>query len=109
MTAADIKGVQHLQASSDGPRPPNKVEMKDEVTNVKLTGFSIEVEIDPVTLLLETDKGPFSLEIPKNQLEKLVYALRFVLYAYEPLQKKRRKKQGECKSRQRSDMSFAAH
>ena len=97
MTAADIKGVQHLLASSDGPRPPNKVEVANEVTNLKLTGFSIEVDIDPVTLLLETDKGPFRLEIPKNQLEKLVYALRFVLYAYEPLQKTRLKKQRAAK------------
>jgi hypothetical protein len=62
-----------------------------EVTKLTLKGFSIEVETEPVTLMLETDKGPFSVEITGDQLSKLVYALRFVLYAEEPLQHKRQK------------------
>ena len=63
----------------------------------KMIGFSIEVETDPVTLLLQTDRGPFSVEIPKAQLANLIYALRFVSYADEPLQRKRLKKQAEGK------------
>ena len=39
--------------------------MTEEITNLKLIGFSIEVETDPVTLLLQTDRGPLSVEIPK--------------------------------------------
>ena len=53
--------------------------MTEEITNLKLIGFSIEVETDPVTLLLQTDRAPFSVEIPKAQLSNLIYALRFVL------------------------------
>jgi len=64
-----------------------------------LIGFSIEVETPPVTLLLETDKGPFSLEIPKAQLDNLVYALRFVDYAEEPLQERLRKKEEAAKGK----------
>jgi hypothetical protein len=67
--------------------------MAEKITNLRLNGFSIEVTEDPVTLLMQTDKGPFSIEIPKAQLSKLVYALRFVLYAEEPLRKKREIKQ----------------
>lgn len=78
-TAAELKDSQRLQASSGGPRSLDRTEMTKEITNLKLISFSIEVEIDPVTLLLETDKGPFSLEVPKAQLDNLVYALRFVL------------------------------
>ena len=70
-------------------------EMTEELTNLKLMGFSIEVETDPITLQLQTDKGPFSVEISKTQLAKLVYALRFVLYAEEPLQRKRLRKEAE--------------
>lgn len=62
-----------------------------EVTKLTLKGFSIEVETEPVTLMLETDKGPFSVEITSDQLSKLVYALRFVFYAEEPLQRRRQK------------------
>ena len=62
-----------------------------EVTKLTLKGFSIEVETEPVTLMLETDKGPFNVEITGDQLSKLVYALRFVLYAEEPLQGRRQK------------------
>ena len=76
-------------------KPQANREMTEEITNLKLTGFSIEVETDPITLQLQTDKGPFSIEISKTQLEKLVYALRFVLYAEEPLQRKRLSKEAE--------------
>ena len=69
--------------------------MTEELTNLKLMGFSIEVETDPITLQLQTDKGPFSVEISKTQLAKLVYALRSVLYAEEPLQRKRLRKEAE--------------
>jgi hypothetical protein len=63
-----------------------------------LIGFSIEVETDPVTLLMQTDKGPFSVEIPKTELSNLVYALQIVSYADEPLQQKRLKRQAEARS-----------
>jgi len=53
--------------------------MAEKITNLRLNGFSIEVKEDPVTLLMQTDKGPFSVEIPNAQLSQLVYALRFVL------------------------------
>ena len=66
--------------------------MAETVTTLKLNGFSIEVKEGPVELLMQTDKGPFSVEIPTAQLSKLVYALRFVLYAEEPLKKKRERK-----------------
>ena len=69
--------------------------MTEEISNLKLIGFSIEVETDPVTLLLQTDRGPFSVEIPKAQLSNLIYALRFVSCADEPLQRKRLRKQAE--------------
>jgi hypothetical protein len=41
---------------------------------------------------MQTDKGAFSVEISEDQLPQLVYALRFVLYAQEPLRKKREKR-----------------
>jgi hypothetical protein len=63
--------------------------MAETVTTLKFMGFSIEVKEGPVELLMQTDKGPVSVEIPTGQLSKLVYALRFVLYADEPLKKKR--------------------
>jgi len=66
--------------------------MAETVTTLKLMGFSIEVKEGPVELLMQTDKGPFSVGIPAAQLSKLVYALRFVLYAEEPLKKKRERK-----------------
>jgi hypothetical protein len=69
--------------------------MTEEITKLKLIGFSIEVETDPVTLLLQTDRGPFSVEIPKTQLSNLTYALRFVAYADEPLRRKRLRKEAE--------------
>lgn len=96
-TAAGIKDSQQLQANADsvGPGSPDNSEISKDITKLKLIGFSIEVETPPVTLLLETDKGPFRLEIPKAQLENLIYALRFVDYAEEPLQRKRQRKQAE--------------
>jgi hypothetical protein len=66
---------------------------KETVTDLKLIGFSIEVDDDPIELLMQTDKGAFKVEIPKAQLSNLVYALRFVLDAEEPLRAKREKKQ----------------
>jgi hypothetical protein len=71
--------------------------MGEKITNLKLTGFSIEVEEGPATLLMQTDKGAFSVEIAEEQLSQLVYALRFVLYAEEPLRKKRERKQSESR------------
>jgi len=67
--------------------------MAEKITKLRLDGFSIEVEEGPATLLMQTDKGPFSVEIAQEQLPQLVYALRFVLYAEEPLRKKRERKQ----------------
>jgi hypothetical protein len=64
--------------------------MAEKLTKLKLNGFSIEVEEGPATLLMQTDKGPFSVEISREQLPQLVYALRFVLYAEEPLRKRQR-------------------
>jgi len=69
--------------------------MVEMITRLKLTGFSIEVKESPIELLLQTDKGPFNLEIPEAQLSKLVYALRFVQYAEEPLRKTRQKRQSK--------------
>jgi hypothetical protein len=69
--------------------------MAEKTTNLKLDGFSIEVEEGPAKLLMQTDKGSFSVEIGQEQLSQLVYALRFVLYAQEPLKEKRERKQSE--------------
>ena len=69
--------------------------MVEMITRLKLTGFSIEVKESPIELLLQTDKGPFNVEIPEPQLSKLVYALRFVQYAEEPLRKRRQKRQSK--------------
>jgi hypothetical protein len=66
--------------------------MAEKTTSLTLTGFEIEVEDDPIILLMQTDKGPFSVEIPKTELPKLIYALRFVQYAEEPLRRKRERK-----------------
>jgi hypothetical protein len=74
------------------------VDPPEDVTSLKLTGFSIEVDTDPVTLLMRTDKGPFSVEISKTELSNLVYALQIVSYADEPLQQKRLKRQAEARS-----------
>jgi Phasin protein len=73
------------------------VDPPEDVTSLKLTGFSIEVDTDPVTLLMQTDKGPFSVEISKTKLSNLVYALQIVSYADEPLQQKRLKRQAEAR------------
>jgi hypothetical protein len=69
--------------------------MAEKTTNLKLDGFSIEVEEGPAKLLMQTDKGAFSVEIGQEQLSELVYALRFVLYAQEPLKEKRERKQSK--------------
>ena len=95
-TAGSMKDVQYLQPNAGAAQPETSDEAEATSTNLKLIGFSIEVDIDPVTLKLETDKGPFSLEIPADQRSKLAYALRFVEYAQEPLEKKRLKKQTEA-------------
>ena len=95
-TAGSMKHIQYLQPNAGAAQPETSDEAEATRTNLKLIGFSIEVDIDPVTLKLETDKGPFSLEIPADQRSKLAYALRFVEYAQEPLEKKRLKKQTEA-------------
>jgi len=82
--------VQNGQATDPSAVSPTSQPVT-EATKLTLKGFSIEVETEPVVLMLETDKGPFSLEITGDQLSKLVYALRFVLYAEEPLQRKQQK------------------
>ena len=94
-TSGKIKEAQGLQtdASSAGSQAPGKTE---EITNLKLVGFSIEVETDPVTLLMQTDKGPLSIEIPKARLSDLVNALRIVSYADEPLREKQLRRQAEA-------------
>jgi len=94
-TSGKIKEAQGLQtdASSAGSQAPGKTE---EITNLKLVGFSIEVETDPVTLLMQTDKGLFSIEIPKARLSDLVNALRIVSYADEPLREKQLRRQAEA-------------
>ena len=95
--AAGIKDNEKPQANVGSVR--SETPGKGEITNLKLIGFSIEVETPPVILLLETDKGPFSLGIPEAQLDKLVYALRFVDYAQEPLQERLRKKEEAAKGK----------
>ena len=96
--AVGIRDNQHQQtnAGSVYSGTSDKAEHPKDGTNLKLMGFSIEVEIKPITLVLETDKGPFSLEMTGSQLAKLSYALRFVDYAEEPLQRKQLKKQAEA-------------
>ena len=69
--------------------------MAEKITNLKLDGFSLEVEEGSATLLMQTDKGAFSVEIGQEQLSQFVYALRFVLYDQEPLKEKRERKQSE--------------
>jgi hypothetical protein len=80
-TWGNIKAAQSLQAdaNSAGPKGPGK-DITEEATDLKLISFAIEVETDPVTLPMQTDKGPFSVEIPKDQLSHLVYALRLVIF-----------------------------
>jgi hypothetical protein len=99
--AADIRDNEGPQANAGSIRSetPSKAEITEDITNLKLIGFSIEVETPPVTLRLETDQGPFSLEIPKAQLDKLVYAFRFVDYAEEPLRERLRKKEEASKGK----------
>src|SRR6476620_10043556 len=69
----------------------------EDVTSLKLIGFSIEVETDPVTLLMQTDKGPFNVEIRKTELSNLVNGLQIVSYADEPLREKRLRRQAEAR------------
>ena len=80
------------------PQTLTQMDPSEDVTSLKLIGFSIEVQTDPVTLLMQTDEGPFSVEIPKTELSNLVYALQIVSYADEPLQRKRLKRQAEARS-----------
>jgi hypothetical protein len=87
---AGVKQVQNGEANDSLAVSPT-AQPVTEATKLALKGFSIEVETEPVTLMLETDKGPFSLEVTGDQLSKLVYALRFALYAEEPLQRRRQK------------------
>jgi hypothetical protein len=75
--------------------------MAATVTDLKLIGFSIEVDDDPIELLMQTDKGAFKVEISKAQLSNLVYALRFVLYADEPLEAKRERNRSGTLTRSR--------
>jgi hypothetical protein len=100
MTAVvgNMHGAQSPQAGvrSSGPQAPDK-EITEEPTNLKLIGFSIEVETDPVTLTMQTDKGPFNVEIPKAELSNLVYALQIVSYADEPLREKQLRRQAEAR------------
>jgi hypothetical protein len=91
-------GSMEASAGAVASQTLTQMDAPEDVTSLKLIGFSIEVEIDPVTLLMQTDKGPFSVEIPKTHLSNLVYALQIVSYADEPLQQKRLKRQAEARS-----------
>jgi hypothetical protein len=84
-----------LRRDERSGRRDRATKMADKTTNLKLDGFSIEVEEGPATLLMQTDKGAFSVEMSEDQLSQLVYALRFVLYAQEPLRKRRERRQSE--------------
>src|SRR5262249_3803717 len=90
---AGIKQAKNGQTDDRSAHVTTAESVPQEVTKLIVNGFSIEVDTEPVTLMLETDKGSFSVEISGNQLSKLVYALRFVLYAEEPLQRKRQKQE----------------
>jgi len=46
--------------------------MAEKITNLKLDGFSLEVEEGPASLLMQIDKGAFSVEIGQEQLSQLV-------------------------------------
>jgi hypothetical protein len=98
LAAKAMVGIKQAQNLQTDHRPaglpiPKPTEITEEITKLTLKGFSIEVETEPLTLVLQTDKGPFSVAITSDQLSKLVYALRFVLYAEEPLQRKRQKQE----------------
>jgi hypothetical protein len=99
MTGAltNMKEARSPQAvPSLGSQAPGK-EATEETTYLKLVSFSIEVETDPITLTMQTDKGPFNVEIPKTELTNLVYALQVVSYADKPLRKKQLKRQEEAR------------
>ena len=91
-------GSMEASAGAVASQTLTQMDAPEDVTSLKLIGFSIEIETDPVTLLMQTDKGPFSVEIPKTELSNLVYALQIVSYADEPLQQKRLKRQAEARS-----------
>ena len=91
-------GSMEASAGAVASQTLTQMDAPQDVTSLKLIGFSIEVETDPVTLLMQTDKGPFSVEISKTELSNLVYALQIVSYADEPLQQKRLKRQAEATS-----------
>jgi hypothetical protein len=80
-------------ANAVASQTPSKMDLPEDITTLRLIGFSIEVKTDPVTLLMQTDKGPFSVVIPKTELSNLVYALQIVSYADEPLRQKQLKRE----------------
>jgi hypothetical protein len=90
-------GSMGAHASAVAPQAPSNIDPSEDITTLRLIGFSIEVKTDPVTLTMQTDKGPYNVEIPKTELTNLVYALQVVSYADEPLQKKQLKRQSEAR------------
>jgi hypothetical protein len=88
-----VSGAMVANASAVASQTPSKMDPPEDVTTLRLIGFSIEVKTDPVTLLMQTDKGPFSVVIPKTELSNLVYALQIVSYADEPLRQKQLKRE----------------
>lgn len=86
-------GTMEANASAVASQTPSKMDPPEDITTLRLIGFSIEVKTDPVTLLMQTDKGPFSVVIPKTELSNLVYALQIVSYADEPLRQKQLKRE----------------
>ena len=89
-----IKQAQNGQTDDRSAHVTTAEPVSHQITKLILKGFSIEVDTEPVTLMLETDKGWFSVEIAGDQLSKLVYALRFVLYAEEPLRRRQKQEEG---------------
>jgi len=90
-------GSMGAHASAVAPQAPSNIDPSEDITTLRLIGFSIEVKTDPVTLTMQTDKGPYNVEIPKTELTNLVYALQVVSYADEPLRKKQLKRQEEAR------------
>ena len=55
------------------------VDPPEDVTSLKLTGFSIEVDTDPVTLLMQTDRALSVLRYPKPSYQILFMRSRLFL------------------------------
>jgi hypothetical protein len=56
-----------------------QMDPSEDVTSLKLIGFSIEVETDPVTLLMQTDRALSVLRYPRPSCQILFMRSRLFL------------------------------